>query len=324
MPPAPLRGSDDATAPASGLLVARLAIVAAALLWSSSGLFAKAPVFDAWPVELRGGMLAFWRALFAGVLLVPLVRRPRWRPALVPMTVCFAVMNVVYLSAVTLTTAANAIWLQMTAPAWVLLFTLVAGDRVSRVDLAQIALGLLGIGVIVFSQGGIVGGQITGGNQLGILCALASGLTYGGVMMFLRRLRDENAAWLIALNHLVTAALLLPYVLYCQLMHGAGASLPQLGVLACFGFFQMGLPYVLFAYGLRRVPSQEAAGLGLLEPILMPLWVLLAWGETPQPATALGAVCILAGLTVRYAVAVKGQYEPPRRRDAEEENARGD
>src|SRR5207249_102153 len=87
-------------------LAARGWIVAAAVLWSVGGLFAKAPTFQDWPPDVRGPMLAFWRALFAGLLLLPLVRRPRWRPQLVPMGLCFAAMNLTYLTAMTLTTAA--------------------------------------------------------------------------------------------------------------------------------------------------------------------------------------------------------------------------
>ena len=52
-----------------------------------------------------------------------------------------------------------------------------------------------------------------------------------------------------------------------------------------FGMFQMALPYVLFARGLRSITSQEATGIGLLEPLLLPLWVYLAWGEVPAPWT---------------------------------------
>ena len=96
-------------------------VVVAAVLWSSSGLFAKAPTFADWPADQRGVLLAFWRALFAGLLLLPFVRRPRWDMRLVPLCLTFAAMNLAYLSAMTLTTAANAIWLQSTAPWWVFL-----------------------------------------------------------------------------------------------------------------------------------------------------------------------------------------------------------
>jgi drug/metabolite transporter (DMT)-like permease len=74
-------------------------------------------------------------------------------------------------------------------------------------------------------------------------------------------------------------------------------------VLAAFGFFQMGLPYLFFARGLRSISSQEATGIGLLEPILLPIWVYLAWHEMPAEWTLIGGGLILAGLVLRYTVA---------------------
>src|SRR5690606_4218883 len=128
----------------------RLLILAAALLWSSSGLFVKAPLFDNWPSESRGLLLAFWRALFAGVLLAPAVRKPRFTWRLVPMALCFALMNGTYLSAMTLTTAANAIWLQSTAPLWIFLAGLLWGaDVFKRRDLVPLSCGLLGVALIL-------------------------------------------------------------------------------------------------------------------------------------------------------------------------------
>jgi drug/metabolite transporter (DMT)-like permease len=75
--------------------------------------------------------------------------------------------------------------------------------------------------------------------------------------------------------------------------------------LAGFGVLQMGLPYVLFARGLKMTPSHEASGIGLLEPVLLPVWVYLAWHgapnyEPPQWWTLLGGAMILAGLAWRY------------------------
>ena len=109
--------------PTPSKLAGRLSIVAAAILWSSSGLFAKWPIFDVWPAETRGIQLAFWRAFFAALVLLPTVRRPRWRLGLVPLAIAFTLMNVTYLTAMSRTTAANAIWLQSTCPWWVFLFS---------------------------------------------------------------------------------------------------------------------------------------------------------------------------------------------------------
>src|SRR3954468_8624 len=80
---------------------ARLLVLAAALLWSTSGVFVKAPQFKGWP----GPALAFWRAAFACVVLWPLVRRPQWSWKLLPATATFAVMNYTYLTAMAKGTA---------------------------------------------------------------------------------------------------------------------------------------------------------------------------------------------------------------------------
>ncbi len=284
--------SSTSTKPRSTPLKARLWIVTATVLWSSSGLFAKSPVFHDWPEEVRGPLLAFWRALFAGLLLVPGVRAPRWNPRLVPMTLCFSAMNVSFLTAVSLTTAANAIWLQNTAPIWVF----VAGVLFLREPFLR--RNLIGLGCVAVGVGTILYHEMAQQAQTGIACGLFSGLSYAGVIVFLRTLRDQNAAWLIAVNHLVAATMLLPFVVYL----GHWPTLPQLAVLAAFGFFQMGLPYVLFARGLRSVSSQEASQIALLEPILTPLWTFVAYTELPASWTVWGAGFILIGLLLRYSI----------------------
>lgn len=235
-------------------------------------------------------LLAFWRALFAGTLILPAVRQPRLRWGLAPMAVCFALMNATYLSAVVLTKAANAIWLQSTAPLWIFLAGAVfkTGDF-NRRDLTPLVCGLAGVAMILTFE-------IQGQAHAGIACGLASGVCYAGVVLSIRRLREENSAWLVAVNHLVAAAAIFPYVVYA----GIWPSPAQLAVVAAFGFFQMGLPYVLFARGLKSVSSQEASLITLLEPVLMPIWVYLAWAEQPDWWTLLGGGLILIGLVIRY------------------------
>lgn len=270
----------------------RLLVLIAAVMWSSSGLFAKAETFGAWPVESRGILLAFWRALFAGLLLLPFVCAPRWSPKLIPLCALFVVMNLTYLSAMTLSTAANAIWLQSTAPWWVLLVGVAAlGEPFPRSQRLPLTIGGLGLAVILWFEA-------QGQGQIGVLCGLVSGLTYAGVVMSLRALRQVDSVWIVSLALLVTATCTLPYVVYV----GVWPSAAQLPILAGFGMLQMALPYVLFARGLRSITSQEATVIGLLEPILLPVWVYLAWGEVPAPWTLIGGGLILAGLFLQYAV----------------------
>lgn len=286
--------TERADSDAASKVYGRWLILAAAVLWSTSGLFAKADVFGAWPVEgllpPRGMMLVFWRAAFATLALLPFVRRPRFTWKLVPAALIFVLMNVTYLSAMVRTTAANAIWLQNTAPLWVFLFgTTVLRDPINRWDWLQLAFVVLGLGFILRYE-------LQGEDVTGVLWGVGAGITYAGVVLSLRWLRDQDAAWLVALNHAVTAVVMLPYLA----RFGQTPTGVQLLYLVGFGALQMGIPYMLFARGVRSVPGHEAAGIVLLEPLLVPLWVMLAWGEQPRWWTIVGGAFIFVGLAVRY------------------------
>lgn len=263
-----------------------LLVIGAALLWSSGGFFAKAPYFAGWP----GPLLAFWRAAFACVILLPMVRKPAWTWKLLPMAGCFALMNYTYLTAMVKGSSANAIWLQSTAPVWVLIVgVFVFREKAHRLD--WMLLGLCGAGVAV-----MLWFESRGEALEAVLWGLASGLFYGGIVLSLRHLREYDAAWLVAVNHLATAVLLSWNLTATEYWpHGI-----QWPLLAGFGMLQMGLPYVLFARGLRHLPGHQAAGIGLLEPILVPVWVYLAWGDQPAWWTLAGGGLILAGLVTRY------------------------
>lgn len=288
-------GPPKAAKPAPSAKSGRLLVVAAAIMWSTSGFFAKAPLFEEWPQSSRGPLLAFWRAAMASLVLLPLVRRPRWTPRLIPMVLTFAAMNVTYLSALVLTSAANAIWLQNTAPAWVFLIgVLFLGEPVHRRDWLVLVFGIIGVAVILAYE-------IRGESLLGVILGLLSGFFYGGVVLTIRHLRDHESAWLVALNHLSCALLFLPFVLW----RGIWPSGEQLVMLAGFGMVQMGIPYLMFATGVRSVTGHEASGIALLEPVLVPIWVYVAWRHAPtyQGAdwwTLVGGALILTGLTLRY------------------------
>ena len=263
-----------------------LCVLAAALLWSSSGFFAKAPYFAGWP----GPLLAFWRAAFASLVLLPMVRRPVWTWKLIPAVACFALMNYTYLTAMVNGSAANAIWMQNTAPMWVLLVGVFAlKEPVHRLDWLFIVCCGLGVGLIVACES-------RGESLAAVLWGLASGLFYAGVVLSLRMLREYDSAWLVAVNHSATA-LLMSWNLQSM---PAWPSPIQWTLLAGFGMAQMGMPYWLFARGLRSLPGHQAAGIGLLEPILVPVWVLAAWGERPAWWTLVGGGLILVGLAMRY------------------------
>jgi drug/metabolite transporter (DMT)-like permease len=149
-----------------------LSVVAAALLWSMSGFFAKAPTFDSWPIESRGLLLAFWRAVFASLALVFFIRRIEWRWAMLPMVGCFALMNWLYLSAMVRVEGSIAIWLQSTAPVWVFLAGVVIhSERITAADWRMFGWASVGVALILAFQA-------VQSPPIGLLFALASGAMY--------------------------------------------------------------------------------------------------------------------------------------------------
>jgi drug/metabolite transporter, DME family len=286
LPPVSDAAEEIIAAPAPTASQARLLVFVASVLWSTSGFFVKSPYLVGW----SGPQVAFWRAVFACLALWPLVRRPTWSWRLIPMTILFAGMNYTYLTAMVKGSAANAIWLQCTAPVWVLLVgVFVFGERAIWRDWFMVACATLGISLIVYFESRDVALDA-------VAWALASSFFYAGVVLSLRQLRGFNPVWLAALNHLVTAIALAPFAIAA----GHFPSGAQWIFLAGLGVLQMAVPYVLFAYGLKRIPGHEATAIGLIEPLMNPLWVFLAWGDRPQWWTIAGGVCILVGLAVRY------------------------
>ena len=276
-------------------LQGRLLVILAAVLWSTSGFFAKAPIFDDWPVESRGLLLAFWRAFFAAIVLATMVRKIQFSWKLVPLVLFFAAMNWTFLSAMVLCESTVAIWLQYTAPAWVFFGSwLFFRDHPVWRDWLLLFFAAIGVTIILSAE-------FTGASPVGVIYGMGSGLFFAGIVVMLRWLKDYDSAWLVCLNHAFTAVLFLPIVI-TENVYPTGS---QWIYFACFGGLQMGIPYLLFARAVRTVSSHEASGLTLLEPILVPVWVFIAWRTAPEyqfPAwtTIVGGGFILLGLLVRY------------------------
>jgi len=273
---------------------ARLSVLLAAVLWSTNGMFVKSPLFDDWPHDRRGLLFAFWRAAFAVVVLLPLVRVPRFHWRLVPMALCFAAMNGTFLQSMVWTTAGNAIWLQNIAPLWICLIARLSGETLDRRDLPMLGSALAGIGLILFFE--LAGTDWSTSAPRGVMFGCLSGVGYAGVIYFLRKLRDFDSAWLIVVNLATTALCFSP----APIVTGYWPHGIQWVVLAAFGAVQLASPYYLFARGLKKISSQEGSCVALLEPVLVPVWVLLLYRERPAWWTAAGGGLILAGLLWRY------------------------
>ncbi|TMA19498.1 MAG: EamA/RhaT family transporter [Deltaproteobacteria bacterium] len=261
-----------------------LAVVCAALLRSSGGLFIKIAPFG--PLGVACG-----RALVT-TLFYLLVLRPNLRGARISTGLVYAAMIVTFVSATKLTTAANAIFLQYTGPAYVLaLSPFLLREPFERLDGYCVALSLGGMAL--FFVGRVEPGQFWG-NVLGAL----SGIAYALTIVLLRRDAKEGARDAMpstVLGNLIAAVITLPFAA------SGFASITVQGalVLLYLGVVQMGIAYLLLAKGLRFVPAAEASLISMLEPTLNPVWVYLGTGERPGPWSVVGGVIVLAAVTVR-------------------------
>jgi drug/metabolite transporter (DMT)-like permease len=194
-----------------------------------------------------------------------------------------------FVSANKLTSAANAIVLQYTAPIFVFLFSwLVLGQRISKLNGFALAVAMIGVGIISLDSAGDP-------EMAGVLLALLSGVLFAAYMVNLQRAKTVSPVFLTWINNLV-CALLLFWVVASQL----ALTVNQTIILVVMGAVQLGMPYFLFSKGLQTVSLQEASLIALIEPVLNPVWVALMVGEIPSMATLMGGAMILLGLGVRY------------------------
>ncbi len=303
------------SAPGATLLRARLLLVLAAVMWSLGSVFMRLlrePLgLGLDQPTLSPLQIAFYRGLFGGLVMLTLVRRAEitFRPQMIGMVVAFTVMSGMYLSALD-GPAANAIFLQNTAPVWVYLFAVVAlGERVDRRGGFAVLLAAAGAAVIVAGNWphNVHEEAARDKQAVQLFLGLGSGVVYAVVVLLLRVLRDHSAAWLVALNLLGTAATLGLFVLLNDgpTAFAAWATAPsakQVAVLVTFGAVQMAFAYWLFARALRTVSPQEAAIITLIEPLLNPVWAYMITPakDTPNVWMLSGGALILIALAWRY------------------------
>ena len=291
----------SATHPGSRALAPRLELLAAAALFSTGGAAIKAVHFAGWPVACLRSSIAAAALLLA----VPQVRRrPSWR--MLGVAASYAMTMILFVQANKLTTAASTIYLQATAPLFVLLFSpWLLGERVRRGDLLSMAAIALGLVLLVtgLEPASATAPQPWRGNLLAAL----SGLTWAATIMGLRALGraraggggdgpDQGAVPLggeavVAAfwGNVLAAAAALPFSL--PLPPSVAADWL---ILAFLGVFQIAFAYVLLSRGIGRVPALEASLLLMLEPVLNPLWAWLVHGERVGPRVLGGGAMILA------------------------------
>jgi drug/metabolite transporter (DMT)-like permease len=272
--------------------VARLEVLLAAFLFSTGGAAIKATSLSSWQV-------ASFRAGFAALMLltfVPASRRISWRGVVVG--IVQAATFVSFVAANKLTTAASAVFLQASAPLWLMLMGPWLGERVRGRDVPFIVAIVLGL-VLLFSGAPAPSGTAPD-TSLGNIVGAFSGLMWALTLAGLRWAEQHRAA-----GQEVTAASATMWgnVLACvgclPLAVPVTASATDWAVIVYLGVFQVGLAYAFLTRGLGKLSAVEASLLLLLEPALNPLWAWLVHGEFPGVLASIGGGIILSATTLR-------------------------
>jgi drug/metabolite transporter (DMT)-like permease len=274
-------------------LVSRLQLLGAAFLFSTGGAAIKAATLNGWQVaSFRSGVAAAALLLF-----LPESRRVRsWRVLLVGLA--YASCLILFVLSNKLTTAANAIFLQSTAPLYLLLLgPWLLKERARRADL--ILMGVLGLGMSMFFLDRQTPVRTAPDPALGNVLALVSGISWALTLVGLRWVgsRERSGQPLLAT---VAAGNALAFILCLPMALPAAAfSLQDALVIGYLGTVQIGLAYVLLTRAMRSVPALESALLLLAEPALNPIWAALVHGERPGGFALLGGSLILAATLAR-------------------------
>jgi len=263
-----------------------LSVFFTAILWSSGGLFIKL-------ITLTPMQISFFRCLIAAIVFALLFRTKilRLNALALVNSFAYAAVLILFVIATKTTTAANAIFLQSTAPIYVLIFEpIITKTKLQRINVITISVTFLGM--ILFFMGDITPRHIEGN-----IIALLAGVAFAGFFLGMRKNDNQYGEASIFYGNIIVAILSIPFITDISYV-----SFSDLWMLMFLGVFQIAFAYALFSYGLKRIMAVEASIISMFEPVLNPIWVFIGYGEKPGFWAIVGGVIIITAVTARTLV----------------------
>lgn len=272
-------------------------LVIAAALWSTGGLLIKWVDWNPIAISgMRSGisaliMMGYWRFRFRKNL-------PQPNRTVLTGAFFYAILVLLFVSANKLTTSANAIFLQFTAPVWILVFGhLVYRDPVIRRD-------VLTVGAVFFGMALFFVGDFDFGGMLGNFLGVLSGVFMALMILSLNKLRVHHPLEIVIWGNAMMFVMGLPFLGSITLHPQAITGILFLGV------FQLGIAYVFYTAGIQQVTPIEGILIPMLEPLLNPVWVFLGTGETPTLWALFGGAIVLVSVVTRNLLYVRSLQRP--------------
>jgi len=272
-----------------------LFVFAAAFLWSTGGLFIK------W-TTLTGLELSFWRSFFAIFTVALFTRREGFglNRLTAVASVLYAVLLILFVLATKTTTAANAIFLQYTAPVYLLILEpIIYKEKFRSRDLITVLVCVGGMALFFV-------GQLRPQDVTGNILALASGFCFALYFLSLRhpRSREVNRASSVIYGNTLAVLMTAPWGLAAI----SSLTAHNLTGVAYLGIIQLGVSYTLFTVGMAHgVRSLDAGIICYIEPVLNPVWVFFVLGERPSSWALLGGAIIIVAVISHMLLDARGK-----------------
>lgn len=260
-----------------------LYVLTAALLWSTGGLFIKLISFTAM-------QLSFFRCSIAAITFALIFRKRILitNKLSIANSFIYAIVLISFVIATKTTTAANAIFLQATAPIYVLIFEpILTKAKYEKINV--ITVGVCVLGMILFFVGKLEPGHLEGN-----LVALLSGIMFAAFFLGMKRNDQQYQQSSIFWGNIIVALVCIPFLASLELI-----TFSDIWMVSFLGVFQIAIAYAFFASGLKRVFAVEASIISMVEPVLNPVWVFFGYGETPTVYSIIGGLIIVAAITAR-------------------------
>lgn len=263
----------------------------AALLWSSGGLFIKILTIDAFQIS-------FYRSAIAAVTIIIISKANRKKLNFefdiisVLCSICYAFVLIMFVVAAKLTKVANAIFLQFTAPIYLLILEpIFLKTKFEKKNLIALIFCFSGMVLFFFGKLELSGIQ-------GNLIAIGSGISFALFTLFLKWKKQihktEDTMIYIVIGNILVCIFCLPFII-----DNLTLDLTQFLILLYMGIFQIGISYIIFNEGIKYISATESMIIAMLEAILSPIWVFLGVGEVPSGYAIAGSLIILITIVWR-------------------------
>lgn len=270
-----------------------LFVLCAVLLWSTGGVLIKFTTLNAFTVNAG-------RSLFAAVTVAVFTYRKGLKLDKFTLLTAFLYAGTLtcFVYANKTTTAANAIFLQYTAPIYILILSpFVLKEKFRFSDLITVAVCLGGMSLFFLEGQGSTDG-LAPNVYLGNIAALLSGVFFGLYFVLLRHprnLANKNPALSVFYGNLIIVLLMLPFLIN----NPPQPTATDFAAILFLGVFQIGIAYILFTKGIAEgVRSLDASIVGFVEPFLNPIWVFLFLGEKPSYWAIVGGIVIICAVII--------------------------